>query len=191
MENVIEVESAEVAMDISLEDGITRNAKSPNENYLLEQNHQPVRTTCNERVGINIICSSECHCKIHFKCSLLPSYQLYNFIKKKRKYTCANCTTADVSDITPGSVDIEINKLKDNLIKIEGINTLLREENQKLREENAIIKNSNKVNKANNTNQINELETQEKNLQKSLTEANRKNAEKTKEIQIRATNAIT
>ena len=191
MENVIEVESAEVAMDISLEDGITRNAKSPNENYLLEQNHQPVRTTCNERVGINIICSSECHCKIHFKCSLLPSYQLYNFIKKKRKYTCANCTTADVSDITPGSVDIEINKLKDNLIKIEGINTLLREENQKLREENAIIKNSNKVNKANNTNKINELETQEKNLQKSLTEANRKNAEKTKEIQIRVTNAIT
>ena len=68
---------------------------------------------------------------------------------------------------------------------------MLPEENQKLREENTIIKNSNKINKANDTNKINELETQEKNLQKSLTEANRKNAEKTKEIQIRATNAIT
>ena len=100
------------------------------ERKLLEQNHQPVCTTCKERVGMNIICCSECHCKIHFKCSLLPSYQLYNFIKKKRKYTCANCTPADVSDITPGSVDIEINELKDNLIKIEGINTLLRKENQ-------------------------------------------------------------
>ena len=48
MENTIEVESAEVAMDISLEHGITRNGKSPNENYLLEQNHQAVCTICNE-----------------------------------------------------------------------------------------------------------------------------------------------
>ena len=164
-----------VAMDNSLEDGITRNGKSPNENYLLKQNHQPVCTICNERVGMNIICCSECHCKIHYKCSLLPPYQLYDFIKRKRKYTCANCTPADVSSITPGSVDIEINELKDNLIKIEDINTLLGEEN-------TIIKNSNKVNKANNTNKINELETQLKNLQKSLTESNRKTPEKTKEI---------
>ena len=53
---------------------------------------------------------------------------------------------------------------------------------EELREENAIIKNSNNVHKANNTTKINELEAQVKNLQKSLTEANRKNAEKTKEI---------
>ena len=53
---------------------------------------------------------------------------------------------------------------------------------KELREENAIIKNSNNVHKANNTTKINELEAQVKNLQKSLTEANRKNAEKTKEI---------
>ena len=98
----------------------------------------------------------------------------------------------DVSDITSESVDIDINVLKDNVIKIEGINTLLREENQKLREENTTIKNSNKVNKANNTNKINELEIQVKNLQKSLMEASRKNAEKTKEIhKLIATNAIT
>ena len=101
------------------------NEKSPNENYLLEQNHQPVYTICNKRVGMKIICCSECHCKIHYK---------------------------------------------------------LRKEKQKLREENTIVKNSNKVNKANNTNKINELETQMKNLQKSLTGANRKNAKKTKVI---------
>ena len=64
------------------------------------------------------------------------------------------------------------------MIKIEGINTLLREENQKLREENTTIKNSNKVINANNTNKINELEIQVKNLQKSLMEVNRKNAKK-------------
>ena len=94
-----------------------------------------------------------------------------------------NCTNATksrkASHIIPESVDIEINKPKKNLIEIDGINTLLREENQKLREENAIIKNSNNVNKANNTNKINKLETQVKSLQKSLTEANTKNAEKT------------
>ena len=135
------MESAEVAMDILLEDDITRNGKSPNEDYLREQNHQPVCTICNERVGMNVICCSECHCKIHYKCSLLPSHQLYNFLKTKRKYTCANCTSTDVSDITPGSVDIETNELKGNLIKIEGINALLKEENRKLREENTMIKN--------------------------------------------------
>ena len=48
MENTIEVESAEVAMNISLEENITRNGKSLNENYLLEQTHQPVCTICNE-----------------------------------------------------------------------------------------------------------------------------------------------
>ena len=43
------------------------------------------------------------------------SYQIYNFIKRTRKYTYANFTRTNVPDITPGSVDIEINKLKDNL----------------------------------------------------------------------------
>ena len=47
---------------------------------------------------------------------------------------------------------------------------------------NSIIKNSNKVYKGNNTSKINELETEVKNLQKSLTEANRKIFEKTKVI---------
>ena len=93
-------------------------------NYLLQQNHQPVCTICNERVGMNINCCSKSHCKIHYKC--LP---------------------ADVFDITPGSVDIETNVLKDNFIKKESINTLLPEQSKNLREENTIIQNSNKVNK--------------------------------------------
>ena len=84
MENTIEVESAEVAMDISLEENITRNGKSLNQNYLLEQTHQSVCTICNERAGMNIICCSECHYKTHYKYSLLPPYQLYNFLRRKR-----------------------------------------------------------------------------------------------------------
>ena len=63
---------------------------------------------------------------------------------------------------------------------MEGINTLLRKENQKLEEENTIIKNSNKNDKTNNTNKMDKLETHVRNVQKSLTNANRKNAKKLK-----------
>ena len=59
---------------------------------------------------------------------------------------------------------------------------MLWKENQQLREENTIIKNSNEVDKANYTNEIIELETQVKILQKMLAGANRKNAGKVKEI---------
>ena len=65
--------------------------------------------------------------------------ELHSFIKRKRKYTCANCKPANVSDITLGTADIEINELKSNLNEIEGINTVLREEKQHLREENTIL----------------------------------------------------
>ena len=109
---------------------------------LLEQNYQPVCTISNERFGIDIFPCSKCHCKIHYKFLLLQSYQLYNFIKRKRKYSWAKSESADVSAITRGSVDIEINELKDKLSEIGGISTFLREENQKLREENTIITNS-------------------------------------------------
>ena len=80
--------------------------------------------------------------------------------------------------VQPRSFDIEINELKQNLSKIVGTNTLLQEESEKLREKNTIIKNSNKFDQANNTNKMNECETQVKNLQKSLTEANRKNTKR-------------
>ena len=55
------------------------------------------------------------------------------------------------------------NELKDNLNEIEGINTLLWKESQQNREKNTIIKNSNKVDKANNTK---ELETSAKTYRK-------------------------
>ena len=55
MENTIEVERAEVIMDILLENNITRNGESPSKTFLVKQNHQPVCTI--------FICCSECHCK--------------------------------------------------------------------------------------------------------------------------------
>ena len=72
--NTIKVESAEAIIDILLEDNTTRNGKSPNKTFLLEQNHQPVCTIYNEQVGINITFCSKCHCETHYKWSLLPSY---------------------------------------------------------------------------------------------------------------------
>ena len=59
---------------------------------------------------------------------------------------------------------------------------MLWKEKQQLREENTIIKNWNKVDEANYTNKIIELETQVKILQKILTGANRKIPRKVKEI---------
>ena len=48
MENTIKVESAEVTMNISLENIMTRNGKSPNKTFFAEQDHQRVCTNCNE-----------------------------------------------------------------------------------------------------------------------------------------------
>ena len=138
-------------MNISLVNNLTRNRKCSHRTFLVEQNHQPVCTICNEQVGVNIICCRKCHCKIQYKCSFFPSQQLYRFVERKRKYTCVNCTPANVSNITPGIVNIKTNELTDNVNEIEGINTLLRKENQQLREKKTLIKNSNKVDKASST----------------------------------------
>ena len=48
MENTVEVRIPEVTKDISLEDDITRDGKSPNKNLLQEQDHQPDCTISNE-----------------------------------------------------------------------------------------------------------------------------------------------
>ena len=50
-------------------------------------------SVCNKDVTDKCISSSECHIQIHYRCTFLPSYQLYYFVEKKSKYTCVNCTS--------------------------------------------------------------------------------------------------
>ena len=130
---------------------------------------------------ISISCS-ECHIQIHYRCTFLPSYQLYYFVEKKSKYTCVNCTPTGFVDLSSDGVDVLINDIKEHLVKIETINNLLREENQHLRGENIQNKNNLKVEKTNNTNRVKDLETKIKKMQTELSEANRKLAENKKEI---------
>ena len=78
--------------------------------------------------------------------------------------------------------DVLINGIKEHLVEIETINNLLREVNQHLRGENIQNKNSLKVEKTNNTNNVKDLETKIKKMQTKSSKANRKLAENIKEI---------
>ena len=75
-----------------------------------------------------------------------------------------------------------INDIKEHLVEIETINSLLREENQHLRRENIQNKNNLKAEKTNNAKNFKDLETKIKKMQTELAEANRKLVENIKEI---------
>ena len=64
--------------------------------------------------------------------------------------------------------------------EMEHINNLLREENEFLRTENIKMKNENKAEKTNCLTKMEDLNFKIKQLQQTLTETNRKSAEKTK-----------
>ena len=138
-------------------------------------------SVCNKDATEYVSCSA-CHIQIHYRCTFLPSYQLYYFVEKKSKYTCVNCTPTGFVDLSLDGVDVLINDIKEHLVKIETRNNLLREENQHLRGENIQNKNNLKVEKTNNTNRVKDLGTKIKTMQTELSEANRKLAENIKEI---------
>ena len=81
------------------------------------------------------------------------------FFEKKSKYTCVDCTPKGLVDLSSDGVDVLINDIKKQLVKVETINSLLRKENQHLRGENIQNKNNLKVGKTNNANNVKDLET--------------------------------
>ena len=90
-------------------------------------------STCslsNKDAKVKYIPCNEYHIHIHYRCTFLLSYQLYYFVEKKRKCTCINCTPTDLVDLSSDSVDVLINDIKENLVEIETVSNLLREENQ-------------------------------------------------------------
>ena len=137
---------------------------------------------CNKDATCKSISCSECHIQIHYRCTLLLSYQLYYFVERKSKYACVHCTPTGFADLSSDGVDVVINDIKQHLAKIETRNNLLREENQHLRGENIQNKNNLKVEKTNNTNRVKDLETKIKKMQTELSETNKKLAENIKEI---------
>ena len=137
---------------------------------------------CNKDATCKSISCSECHIQIHYRCTLLLSYQLYYFVERKSKYACVHCTPTGFADLSSDGVDVVINDIKQHLAKIETRNNLLREENQHLRGENIQNKNNLKVEKTNNTNRVKDLQTKIKKMQTELSEAYRKLAENIKEV---------
>ena len=97
---------------------------------------------------------SGCHIQINYRCTFLQSYQLYYFVEKKRKYARITCTPTGFVDLSWDGVDVLINDIKEHLVKLETINNLLREENQHLRGQNIQNKNSSKVEKTKNANNV-------------------------------------
>ena len=111
------------------------------ENNANMQQNTSTCSVCNKDSANKYIPCSECHIQIHYRCTFLPSYQLYYFVEKKSKYTCVNCTPTGLVDLLSDGVDVLINDIKEHLVEVETINNLLREENQHLRGEN--IQNTN------------------------------------------------
>ena len=42
-------------------------------------------SVCNKDATDNYISCNECHIQIHYRCTFLPSYQVYYFVQKKSK----------------------------------------------------------------------------------------------------------
>ena len=95
------------------------------ENNANMQQNTSTCSVCNKDSANKYIPCSECHIQIHYRCTFLPSYQLYYFVEKKSKYTCANCTPTGFVHLSSDGVDVLINDITEHLVKIKKINNLL------------------------------------------------------------------
>ena len=122
-----------------------QNLEEENDANMQQKFNTSTCSVCNKDATDKYISCSECHIQIHYRCTFLPSYQIYYFVEKESKYTCVNCTPTGSVDLSSDGVNVLINDIKEHLVKIETINNLLREENQHLRGENIQNKNNLKV----------------------------------------------
>ena len=159
-----------------------QNLEEENDANMQQKLNTSTCSVCNKDATDKYISCSECQIQIHYRCTFLPSYQLYYFVEKKIKYTCVNCTATGFVDLSSDRVDVLINDIEQHLATIETINNLLREKNQYLEGENIQNKNNLKVEKSSNISRVKDLETKIKNMQTELSEGNRKLTENIKVI---------
>ena len=114
-----------------------QNLEEENDANMQQKFNTSTCSVCNKDATDKYISCSECHIQIHYRCTFLPSYQLYYFVEKKSKYTCVDCTSTGLVDLSSDGVDVLINDIKEH--EVETIKNLLGEENQHLK----IIKNKN------------------------------------------------
>ena len=129
-------------------------------------------SVCSKDATGNYISCNECNIQIHYRCTFLPSYQLYYFVEMKSKYTYFNCTPTGLVDLSSDGVDVLRNDIKEHLVKLETINNLLREENQHLRVKNIQNKNNLKVEKTNNAKQYKRFRNKNKKVANRIIRSN-------------------
>ena len=98
-----------------------QNLEKENDANMQQKVNTSTCSVCNKDATDKYISCSECHIQIHYRCTFLPSYQLYCFVEKKSKYTRVNCTPTGLVDLSSDGVDVLINDIKEHLVKVEKI----------------------------------------------------------------------
>ena len=137
---------------------------------------------CDEVATGNFICCSDCRNAIHYLCTSLPAYQIYNFINSNQKFTCINCTKEEYKNIVHLTTDSALTEFREKLDHSEVEMHLLQAENEMLRGENVMRSNQIKTLKVIQSSKTEEKESHIKELQNKLRQANKIAAAKTKEL---------
>ena len=72
--------------------------------------HELACVTCDEITTGIFICRSNCRNAIHYLCTSLLAYQIYNFINSNCTLTCINCTKGEYSYIVHLATDSKLIK---------------------------------------------------------------------------------
>ena len=137
---------------------------------------------CDEIATGNFIRCSDCRNAIHYLCTSLPAYQIYNFINSNGKFTCINCTKEEYNNIVHITTDNALIKFREKLDQLEVEMHLLQAEDEMLRGENVMRSNEIKTLKVMQSSKTEEKESHIKELQNKLRQANKIAADKTKEL---------
>ena len=77
---------------------------------------------CNKDATDKYISCSESHIQIDYRCTFLPSYQLYYFVEKESKYTCFNYTPTGLVELSSDGADVLINDiLAENINEVNSL----------------------------------------------------------------------
>ena len=63
-----------------------QNLEEENDANMQQKFNTSTYSVCNKDAAGKYISCSECHIQIRYRCTFLPSYQLYYFVEKKSKY---------------------------------------------------------------------------------------------------------
>ena len=96
---------------------------------------------CNEVASGTIIRCSDCRNVIHYLCTSLLAYHIYNFISSNCKFTCMNCTKEEYKNLAHLTLDSTLIEFHEKLDQLEVEMYLLQIENEMLRGENLMRSN--------------------------------------------------